>query len=93
MSSGYDIGLWEEIGSTVSRKTDFLVEDINKEIQKDHSLAEFQSQQPVPWQLREIMVQRTDAWVQRVYTSAAKITRTEAKRCQQISNEQCGLIA
>jgi len=67
ISSGYDIGIWEESGSTVSRKTDFLVEDINKEIQKDHSLAEFQSQQPVPWQLREIMVQRANAWVQRVY--------------------------
>lgn len=65
--SGYDIGVWEEIRSRVSRKTDLLVEDINKEIQKDRSLAEFQTQQPVPWQLREIMVQRANAWVQRAY--------------------------
>jgi hypothetical protein len=65
--SDYDIGVWEEIGTSVSRKTELLVEDINKEIQKDRSLAEFQSQQPVPWQLREIMVQRANAWVQRVY--------------------------
>jgi len=63
----YDIGVWEEIRSTVSLKTDLLVEDINKEIEKDRSLGEFQSQQPVPWQLKEIMVQRSNAWVQRVY--------------------------
>jgi hypothetical protein len=65
--SGYDIVVWEEIGSTVSRKIDRLVEDVKNEIPKDRSLVEFQRQQPVPWQLREMMVQRANGWVQRVY--------------------------
>ena len=63
----YDIGIWEEIRSTVSWKTHGLVENINKEIPKDRSLAEFHGKQPVPWQLRDVMEQRANAWVQRIY--------------------------
>ena len=51
----------------VRSKIDRLVGSINKEISNDRSLAEFHSKQPVPWQLREIMAQRAEAWVQRVY--------------------------
>jgi len=63
----YDISIWEEIRSIVRWKTDQLVGDINKAIPKDLSLAEFQSKQPVPWQLREIMEHRANAWVQSIY--------------------------
>jgi hypothetical protein len=51
----------------VSWKTGLLVDNINKEIPKDRSLTEFQGKQPVPWQLKEIMEQRANAWVQSVY--------------------------
>ena len=63
----YDISIWEEIRSTVRWKTDQLVKKINEEIPRDLSLAEFHSKEPIPWQLREIMEQRANAWVQRVY--------------------------
>jgi len=69
LSSGifYDIRIWEEIRSIVSWKTDRLVESINQDIPKDPSLAEFQGKHPVPSQLHQIMEQRADAWVQRLY--------------------------
>jgi hypothetical protein len=63
----YDIIIWEEIRSVVSWTTDRLVESINKEIPKDTSLAEFQGKYPVSSQLRDIMEQRANAWVQRLY--------------------------
>ena len=63
----YDISIWEEIRSVVCWKTDRLVESINKEIPKDTSLAEFQGKYPVSSQLREIVEQRANAWVQRLY--------------------------
>jgi hypothetical protein len=63
----YDITIWEEIRSAVRWKRDGLLENINKEITKDISPAEFHSKQPVPWQLREIMEQRANSWVQRLY--------------------------
>jgi len=69
LSSGifYDIRIWEEIRSIVSWKTDRLVEIINQDIPKDPSLAEFQGKHPVPSQLHQIMEQRADDWVQRLY--------------------------
>jgi hypothetical protein len=63
----YDISIWEEIRPIVSWKIPQLVENINKEISKDRSLAEFQGKHPVPWQLAEIMEQRANAWVRRIY--------------------------
>ena len=63
----YDVSIWEEIRSIVCWKTGELVKNINREISKDTSLVEFQDKQPIPWQLREIMEQRANAWVQRVY--------------------------
>jgi hypothetical protein len=68
LSTGfYDVSVWEEIRSIVSWKTGQLVENINKEISTDASLVEFQNKQPIPWQLGQIMEQRANAWVQRVY--------------------------
>ena len=63
----YDVSIWEEIRTSVERKIDRLVDSIKNEISTDRSLAEFQGKQPVPWQLREIMQQRGNGWVQRVY--------------------------
>jgi hypothetical protein len=63
----YDVSIWEEIRSIVSLKIVQLVEDINNEISKDASLVEFQGQDPISWQLEEIVQQRGNAWVQRVY--------------------------
>ena len=63
----YDVSIWEQIRSVVRWKTDRLVGIVNKEILNDESLHEFQDKHPVPWQLQEIMAQRADAWVQRVY--------------------------
>jgi hypothetical protein len=64
---GYDIRIWEEISSVVHRETYRLVGDTQKVISNDRSLAEFQSKPPVPWQLTEIMAQRAEVWVQRLY--------------------------
>ena len=69
MSSGssYDVSIWEEIRFTVERSTARLVESIQEEISSDGSLAQFHNKQPIPWQLTEVMKQRADAWVQRLY--------------------------
>ena len=81
MSSGifYDVSIWEEIRSFVSRKTDRLVESINQEIPKDASLGEFQGKHPVPFQLQQIMEQRANAWVQRLYDSCCDAYKSGGK--------------
>jgi len=66
-TSFYDVSIWEEIRCIVSWKTGQVVANINREISKDTSLVEFQGIQPTPWQLKGIMEQRANAWVQRVY--------------------------
>jgi hypothetical protein len=66
-TSFYDISIWEEIRSIVSWQTGQVIASINREISKDTSLVELQGNQPTPWQLKEIMEQRANAWVQRVY--------------------------
>lgn len=78
-TSFYDISIWEEIRSIVSWKTDRLVENINNEISKDSSLAEFQGKHPVPFQLREIMEQRANAWVQRLYDPCCDAYKSRGK--------------
>jgi hypothetical protein len=64
---GYDVSIWEEIRFVVYRKTHNLLGKTQKEISNDRSLAEFQRERVVPWQLREIMAQRAEGWVQRLY--------------------------
>ncbi len=78
-SNFYDVSIWEEIRSIVSWKTDRLVEDVNKEISKDPSLAEFQGKRPVPFQLCEIMKQRANAWVQRLYQICCDAHKSRGK--------------
>ena len=68
LSTGlYDVGIWEEIRSRVARDKVQLLENINAEILKDASLADFQGKNPVPFQLKEITAIRANAWVQRLY--------------------------
>ena len=49
------------------------MEDIHKEISKDHSLPELQGIYPVPWQLREVIQQRAESWVQRLYDACCDV--------------------
>jgi hypothetical protein len=75
----YDVRIWEEISSAVYQKTFHFVENTQKEISNDHSLAEFQSKPPVPWQLTEIMAQRAEIWVQRLYDSCCDAYKDRGK--------------
>jgi hypothetical protein len=63
----YDISIWEQIGSTVEWKARNLEQDIQGEIAKDRSLRGFHSVYPVPWQLGEVLKQRAESWIQRLY--------------------------
>ena len=55
------------------------MESINQEIPKDASLAEFQGQHPVPFQLQQIMEQRANAWVQRLYDICSDAYKSRGK--------------
>jgi hypothetical protein len=81
LSSGifYDIRIWEEIRFIVSWKADRLVESINQEIPKDPSLAEVQDKHPVTSQLHQIIEQRANAWVQRLYDICCDAYRSRGK--------------
>jgi hypothetical protein len=63
----YDITIWEQIRTRVERCTRTLVEDIGSQIARDLSLLEHHGSYPVPWQLGEIMQQRAQSWIQRLY--------------------------
>jgi hypothetical protein len=63
----YDITIWEQIRTRVERRTRTLVEDIGSQIARDLTLLEHHGIYPVPWQLGEIMQQRAQSWVQRLY--------------------------
>ena len=63
----YDIRIWEQIGSTVEWRTRNLEQDIQGEIAKDRSLRGFHGVYPVPWQLQEVLKQRAESWIQRLY--------------------------
>lgn len=75
----YDISIWEEIRSIVRWKTDRLVGNISKEIPNDPSLSEFHGSQPIPWQLRKIMEQRANTWVQSVYDICCSAHKNNGK--------------
>jgi hypothetical protein len=63
----YDVTVWEQIRNSVELSTRTLVQNIGVEISKDHSLLQYRGTYPVSWQLREIMQQRAESWVQRFY--------------------------
>lgn len=75
----YDISIWEEIRSDVKRKTDQLVEKLKGKIPGDISFNEFQGKQSIPWQLREVMKQRGNAWVQDVYDLCCQARKDTSK--------------
>jgi len=63
----YDITIWEQIRTLTERKTYDLEQTIKSEISRDRSLQEFHGMYPVSWQLTEILAQRADGWIQRLY--------------------------
>ena len=63
----YDISIWERIRSRVKLDTDRLEEKIKIEIVKDDSLREYHGRQSIPWQLSQVMTQRAQSWIQRIY--------------------------
>src|SRR4051794_2647545 len=63
----YNIGIWEEIRDRVTRKTSKFPQDISQEIASDRSLQEFRGSDQTSWQLREVMQQRAQPWIQRLY--------------------------
>lgn len=75
----YDIGIWEQIRSTVQWKTCSLERDISKEISTDKSLCDFHSLYPVPWQLKEVLKQRGNNWIQRLYGPCCDVYRNGGK--------------
>lgn len=81
MSTGifYDVSIWEEIRFNVAGNIYRLVENIQKEISNDHSLAQFQGKQPIPRQLWEVMKQRAEAWVQRLYDICCNAYKNRGK--------------
>ncbi len=75
----YDISIWEEIRTIVRPHLDVLVLVVKTEISKDRSLAEFQTAEPVPWQLAQIIEQRGEAWLQRLYEICRNAYQSKGK--------------
>jgi hypothetical protein len=75
----YDIAIWEQIRSKVEWKTWPLERDISKEISNDRSLRDFHGVYPVPWQLKEVLKQRADNWIQRLYRPCCDVYRDGGK--------------
>ena len=62
-----DVVLWESIRYRVELDTASLVDALEEEIPNDGLLRRYQKERPIPYQLRRIMEQRADGWIQRVY--------------------------
>jgi hypothetical protein len=75
----YDIRIWEQIRTEVQRKTDTLLVEIRREISRDHSLREYQNIYPVPWQMGEVMQQRAESWLRRLYDLCCEAYRFGGK--------------
>lgn len=75
----YNILIWEQIRDRVKWKTNKLPADIEREIESDRSLQEFRGSDSVPWQLREVMQQRANSWIQRLYDFCCDAYRTLCK--------------
>jgi hypothetical protein len=92
LNMSYDTTIWEKIRALVEHKTRTLVSDIQGEISRDRSLRELQGLYPVPWQLQEVMQQRVDSWVRRMYDACCEVYRATARNCRQNLIELSGLI-
>ena len=75
----HDIEIWEEIRALVEHKSRTLVPDMQVEITKDRSLRELQGIYLVPGQLQEVMQQRADSWVRRMYELCCVVYRRSGK--------------
>ena len=75
----YDIAIWEEIRFLVKGMADTLAQNIEIQISNDWSLREFHGRYPVPWQLREVMQQRADSWIQRLYDPCCDVYKRSGK--------------
>jgi len=75
----YDITIWEQIRDRVELRTRTFVQDIGLQIANDRSLIEYHGSYPVPWQLREIMQQRAQFWVQRFYDPCCEAYKRTGK--------------
>ncbi len=56
-----------------------LKREFESEIAKDRLLIEYQGRYPVPWQLKEIMQQRAQSWVQRLYDRCCSVYKNIGK--------------
>jgi hypothetical protein len=77
--SVFDITIWEQIRSVVEVKTHTLVQEINREISNDRSLRDYQAMYPVPWQMKQVMLQRANGWIQRLYELCCEAYKRSGK--------------
>ena len=75
----YDITTWEEIKYKVEERTQSLITMITREISTDRSLQELYPIHPVPWQLGEVLRQRAEAWLNRLYAICCEAQKERGK--------------
>jgi hypothetical protein len=75
----YDITIWEQIQVRIGLATGSLIREFESEIAKDRFLIEYQGRYPVPWQLREIVQQRAQSWVHRLYDRCCDVHKSNGK--------------
>ena len=69
----YDISVWEGIRARVEREISGFEKSIKSEISRDRSLQEHYGIYPVPWQLGEVLWQRANGWIQRLYRECCNV--------------------
>jgi hypothetical protein len=69
----YDISVWEGIRARVEREISGFDRTVKGEISRDRSLQEHYGIYPVPWQLGQVLWQRADAWIQRLYKECCNV--------------------
>jgi hypothetical protein len=53
--------------------------EISQEISNDRSLRDYQAMCPVPWQMKQVMLQRADSWIQRLYELCCEAYKRSGK--------------
>ena len=69
----YDISVWEGIRARVEWEISGFEKSIKSEISRDRSLQEHYGIYPVPWQLGEVLWQRANGWIQRLYRECCNV--------------------
>jgi hypothetical protein len=75
----YDVTTWEEIKYKVEEGTRSLITMITREISTDRSLQELYPIYPVPWQLGEVLRQRAETWLNRLYAICCEAQKAKGK--------------